>query len=132
MADIAEVAKSAEIAGADAVSLVNTFLGMAIDTAAMKPRLGNVYGGYSGRAIKPMSLYRTWRVSKKVGIPVIAGGGVCGFSDVLEFIMAGAAAVSLGTVNLVHPGASSRIFEELKSYVRLKKIKNIHEIKGVI
>ncbi|MBU1113472.1 MAG: dihydroorotate dehydrogenase [Candidatus Omnitrophica bacterium] len=128
--DVAEVAKAAERAGADGIALVNTFFSMAINIDTKKPYLGNIYGGYSGRAIKPMSLYRVWKVAGSVRIPVIGGGGIETAQDVIEFILAGATAVSLGTINLVEPNAAAKILKGIKSYLTRKKIKDIKSLRG--
>ncbi len=128
--DIVSIAKAAKVAGADAVSLVNTFFGLAINTVTKRPFLGNTCGGYSGKAIKPLSLYRVWRVAKEVKIPIIGGGGIETASDAIEFILAGATAVSLGTVNLVEPNAAKGILEGIKKYMVKNKIKNISALSG--
>ena len=130
VSDITEIAKAVKNAGADAISLVNTFFGMAINVETKKPYLGNIYGGYSGKAIKPMSLYRVWRVASNVDIPIIAGGGIETAADALEFILAGATAVSLGTVNLVYPGAAGKILSGIRQYLSRHKISDINELKG--
>jgi len=130
--DIIPIAKAVEKGGADAIALVNTYFSLAIDIEAQKPFLGNIYGGYSGPAIKPMSLYRVWKVAKEVKIPVIGGGGIEKAQDAIEFILAGATAVALGTINLVEPNASSNILKGLKRYMERKKIKNIKDLKGKI
>jgi len=128
--DIVKTAHAVEAAGADAVSLVNTFFSMAIDTETQKPYLGSIYGGYSGRAIKPLSLYRVWRVAQNMKIPIIGGGGIETASDAIEFILAGATAVSLGTVNLVFPDQASQIIEEIKKYMKRKNITDINKLRG--
>lgn len=128
--DIVSIAKAAKLAGADAVSLVNTFFGLAINTATKRPFLGNIYGGYSGKAIKPLSLYRVWRVAKEIKIPIIGGGGIETAADAIEFILAGATAVSLGTINLVEPNAAKRILEGIKKYMAENKIRNINTLSG--
>ncbi len=130
--DIVEIAKAVEDGGADAVSLVNTYFSMAIDIESQKPILGNVYGGYSGRAVKPMSLYRIWKVAQNVNIPVIGGGGIENFSDAIEFILAGATAVSLGTVNLVDPDSAKIVLKGIKGYMKRKNITDIKDIRGLV
>ncbi|MCK5494060.1 MAG: dihydroorotate dehydrogenase [Candidatus Omnitrophica bacterium] len=130
--DIVQIAKAVEDGGADAVSLVNTYFSMAIDIESQKPILGNVYGGYSGRAVKPMSLYKVWKVAQNVNIPVIGGGGIENFSDAIEFILAGATAVSLGTVNLVDPDSSKTVLIGIKEYMKKKKITDINDIRGIV
>jgi dihydroorotate dehydrogenase (NAD+) catalytic subunit len=129
---IVEIAQSAQGAGADAVSMVNTFFAMAINIETKKPYLASGYGGYSGRAIKPLALYKVWQVAKNVRIPVVGGGGIENTSDAIEFILAGATAISLGTVNLVYPDKASDIVKGLKSYLKRKKIDDIRELKGAL
>ena len=128
--DIVEIAKAVKSSGADALSLVNTFFGLAINIDTKKPYLGNTYGGYSGRAIRPLSLYRVWRVAKKVKIPIIGGGGIETAKDAIEFLLAGATAVSLGTVNLVDPNAAKNILAGIKKYMKAKKIGDIKKLTG--
>jgi dihydroorotate dehydrogenase (NAD+) catalytic subunit len=111
--DIAAIAAAAAEAGADAVSLVNTLIGMAIDWRRQRPILGNVTGGLSGPALKPVALRMVWTVARKVSIPVIGIGGIATIDDVMEFLVAGASAVQLGTVNFYDPSASVRIAGEL-------------------
>src|SRR5438128_145361 len=111
--DIVAVAKAAADGGADAVSLVNTFLGMAVDWRRRRPILGNVTGGLSGPAIKPLALRIVWHVARNVKVPVIGIGGIGTVDDVMEFLVAGASAVQLGTVNYYDPTASVRIVEQL-------------------
>jgi len=130
VADIVPIANAAEQAGADAVSLVNTFFAMAINPQTQKPYLGSVYGGYSGPAIKPLSLYRVWRVCQKVKMPVIGGGGIESALDAIEFILAGATAVSLGTINLVEPNCARGMLAGIKDYMLSKGITDINELRG--
>ncbi|MFL5244395.1 MAG: dihydroorotate dehydrogenase [Gemmataceae bacterium] len=111
--DIVPIAQAAADAGADAVSLVNTFVGMAIDWRKRRPILGNGTGGLSGPAIKPLALRLVWQVARRVRIPVIGIGGIATVNDVMEFLIAGASAVQLGTVNFYDPTASMRIVGEL-------------------
>ncbi len=128
--DISETAKAARAGGADAVSLVNTYLGMAVDAEAMKPCLGNVTGGVSGPAIKPMALKAVWDVYNNVDIPVIGIGGIMTGRDAAEFMLCGASAVQVGTVNLVEPTAHERILKEFVAYLRRKKIKRAGALVG--
>lgn len=128
--DITEIAKAVEAAGADAIALVNTYFAMAINIHTRRPYLGNIYGGYSGPAIKPLSLYRVWRVANTVKIPVIGGGGIETAEDAIEFILAGASAVSLGTINLIEPNCASDILRGIKDYMKQKKITDIGKLKG--
>src|SRR5262249_59044269 len=111
--DVVPVARAAAEAGADAVSLVNTFVGMAVDWRKRKAILGNRTGGLSGPAIKPLALRLVWRVARHVEIPVIGVGGVATLDDVMEFLVAGATAVQLGTVNFYDPTASVRLARQL-------------------
>ena len=128
--DIISIAKSVEAAGADAVSLINTLLGMAIDTARMKPVLGNVFGGLSGPAVKPVALRMVWQVSQAVGIPVIGMGGILSTEDALEFIMAGASAVAVGTGNFVNPQATAEIISGINSYCSKQEV-NLKDLVGM-
>ncbi len=130
--DIVEVALSAQEAGSDAVSLVNTFLAMAVDVESKKPVLSNVFGGLSGPAIKPIALRMVYQAANRLKIPVIGMGGIFSAKDALEFLIAGARAVGVGTANLVDPQAALRIIEELKSYCQEKGIEKIEEIIGSI
>ena len=128
--DIGKIAKAVERAGADGISLVNTFFSLRINIETRKPYLGNVYGGYSGRAIKPMSLYRVWKVAKEVKIPIIGGGGIESANDAIEFILAGAKAVSLGTINLVNPNSAEDVLSGIKKYMRKKKVSDLAKLRG--
>jgi len=128
--DIVEIALSAQEAGSDAVSLVNTFLAMAIDIETRKPVLGNVLGGLSGPAIKPIALRMVYQAASRIKIPVIGIGGILSGKDALEFLMAGAKAVEVGTANFIDPAATVKIIEELKEYCQRKGIENIEEVIG--
>lgn len=130
VSDIVEIAKAVERGEADGISLVNTFFSLRINIETQRPYLGNIYGGYSGKAIKPMSLYRVWRVSKAVKIPIIGGGGIENASDAVEFILAGAKAVSLGTINLAQPNSAKAILGGIKKYLNKKKISDISKLQG--
>lgn len=130
--DIVSMAKVCEEEGADAVSLVNTFKAMAIDIKRRKPVFKNVYAGLSGPAIKPIALRMVHEVSKNVSIPVIGMGGIMNANDVIEFIMAGASCVQLGTVNFINPRIGEQIINDLENFMIENNIKNIDEIKGVI
>jgi dihydroorotate dehydrogenase (NAD+) catalytic subunit len=130
--NIASIAVSAEEAGADCLSLVNTFLGMAVDIKARKPVFKNIFAGLSGPAIKPLALRLVWEVCNSVSIPVVGIGGITSGKDVLEYILVGAAAVQTGTVNMVEPGASLRIITEIESLMKELHIKNLKEIKGTL
>ncbi|MFQ5951867.1 MAG: dihydroorotate dehydrogenase [Candidatus Omnitrophota bacterium] len=128
--DIVRIAKAAESGGADAVSLVNTYSGMAVDAEEMKPLLGNVIGGLSGPAIKPLALKAVWEVYKSIKIPVIGIGGIMTGTDVAEFMLCGAKAVQIGTANCVDPDAHARILKEFKAYLKRKKIDKANKLVG--
>ncbi len=128
--DIVKIAKAVKRGGADGISLVNTFFSLRINTETKRPYLGNVYGGYSGRAIKPMSLYRVWKVAKEVKIPIIGGGGIETALDAIEFILAGASVVSLGTTNLVNPNSGEDVLLGIKKYMKKGKVSDIAKLRG--
>ncbi|TCL32982.1 dihydroorotate dehydrogenase (NAD+) catalytic subunit [Anaerospora hongkongensis] len=128
--DIVTVAKAVEAAGADAVSLINTLLGMAIDIHSWRPVLGNVVGGLSGPAVKPVALRMVWQVAKAVTVPVIGMGGIMTAEDALEFMLAGAAAVSVGTASLVNPRAAADIAQGMQEYLQKKNLQHINDIVG--
>jgi dihydroorotate dehydrogenase (NAD+) catalytic subunit len=128
--DIVTIAEAAAEGGADAVSLVNTFVGMAVDWRQRKPILGNVTGGLSGPAIKPLALRMVWQVARKVRIPVIGIGGIATVNDVMEFLVAGASAVQLGTVNYYDPTASVRIVDQLPEALIHLGATSVQEIVG--
>src|SRR5207249_2849930 len=111
--DVVPIARAAAEGGANAVSLVNTFVGIAIDWRRRQPILGNITGGLSGPAIKPLALRFVWRVARHVNIPVIGIGGIATIDDVMEFLMAGASAVQVGTANFYDPTVSCRLAEQL-------------------
>lgn len=114
--DIAAIARAVEEAGADAVSLVNTLLGMAIDARTRKPKLARVVGGLSGPAIKPVALRMVWEVYNAVDIPILGMGGICTGTDAVEFMLAGATAVAVGAANFADPLASMRVLEGIEDY----------------
>lgn len=126
--DIVAIALSAQEGGADAVSLVNTFLAMAIDVENRTPKLANTFGGLSGPAIKPLALRMVYQVASAVDIPVIGIGGIMRAQDALEYLIAGAKAVEVGTANFIDPGAMVRIIDELDDYCRLRGITRIEEV----
>ena len=128
--DIAEIARSVEAAGADSVSLINTITGMAIDIESRRPKLANITGGLSGPAIKPIALRMVWQVAQSVKIPVIGVGGIMNAKDALEFLIAGAAAVQIGTANFINPRATLDVIEGIESYLIEKEIPDISEIIG--
>jgi len=129
--DIAAIAQAVEKAGADAVSLINTVGGMAIDLKKRRPALGNITGGLSGPAIKPIALLMVYRVAGCVNIPVIGCGGVMDARDALEFIMAGATAVQVGTAGLADPRATLAVIDGLLEYLATNGIRSIGELRGV-
>ncbi|MCK4403327.1 MAG: dihydroorotate dehydrogenase [Dehalococcoidia bacterium] len=129
--DIKEIALAVESAGADAISLINTVKGIAIDISKRKPCLGNITGGLSGPAIKPIALYMVYEVAKVVHIPLIGCGGISCAADALEFIMCGASAVQVGSANLTNPRASLDILEGIKHFMSDKGIHNLADLIGV-
>jgi len=128
--DITDIAVAVEEAGADAISLINTLKGMAIDLKAQRPCLGNISGGLSGPAIKPVALYMVYEVAKAVHIPVIGCGGIICAMDALEFLACGASAVQVGTANLLNPQATINILEGIKEFMIGNNIKSLREIIG--
>ncbi len=130
VSDIVKIALAVQEAGADAVSLINTLVGMAIDLEAKKPRLSTVTGGLSGPAIKPVALAMVWKTAQNVKIPVIGLGGITNTQDALEFLLAGASMIQVGTGNFVDPECSVKIVDGLKDYCREKKLKRILDLKG--
>ena len=130
--DIKAVARAVEKAGADGVSLINTITGMAIDIERRLPRLANICGGLSGPAIRPVALYMVYQVVKTVSIPVIGIGGIMDYRDALEFLLAGARAVQVGTANFVNPRAGLDIIEGLREFCQEQGIGAIDEIIGTV
>lgn len=129
--DVSAFAAAAEKLGADAVSAVNTFLGMKIDIKKRKPYFNNKVAGLSGPAIKPMAVRIVYQVYEKISIPIIGQGGISDIEDMIEFIMAGASAVSLGTANMIEPAASERLVTDLENYMKHESINSLSEIIGV-
>jgi dihydroorotate dehydrogenase (NAD+) catalytic subunit len=130
--DIVPIAQAAADAGADAVSLVNTFVGMAIDWRKRRPILGNRTGGLSGPAIKPLALRLVWQVARRVRVPVIGIGGIATVDDVMEFLIAGASAVQLGTVNFYDPTAAMRVVDQLPQALEQLGAGSVKEIVGTL
>lgn len=128
--DIVEVAKAAEAGGADAVSLINALLGMAIDVHARRPYMANVMGGLTGPAIRPVAVRMVWQVANQVDVPVIGMGGICCAEDALEFLLAGAAAVQVGTANLVSPLAPLEIIDGIRAYLAQEGFASVQEVQG--
>jgi len=130
--DITQIARAVEGAGADSLSLVNTITGMSIDIETRRSRLANITGGLSGPAIKPVALRMVWQVAQSVKIPVIGVGGIMCAEDALEFLIAGAAAVQVGTANFVNPHATIDIIEGIEEFLIEKKISSIRDIIGTL
>jgi dihydroorotate dehydrogenase (NAD+) catalytic subunit len=129
---VVPIAKAALDGGADAVSLVNTFVGMAVDWRRRRPILGNVTGGLSGPAIKPLALRWVWRVAKQVPVPIIGIGGIATIDDAMEFLVAGASAVQVGTANFYAPTASVKIVEQLPAALRQLGAASVREVVGTL
>ena len=130
--DIVKIAKAAENAGSDAISLVNTFLGMAIDIEIRKSKLGNITGGLSGPCIKPIALRMVYEVSRNIDIPVMGIGGIMNASDAVEFMIAGASLIQVGTANFIEPGVCGKIIKGIEEYLRKHKIEKIEELIGTL
>lgn len=130
--DITLIARSVEDAGADSISLINTITGMAIDIETRRPKLANITGGLSGPAIKPIALRMVWRVVQKVKIPVIGVGGIMTPEDALEFLIAGAVAVQVGTANLINPHATIDIIEGIEAFLIKRNIPRLTDIIGTL
>jgi dihydroorotate dehydrogenase (NAD+) catalytic subunit len=130
--DITRIAKAAADGGADAVSAVNTFVGMAVDWRRRKPILGNVTGGLSGPAIKPLALRAVWRIAQLKAVPVIAVGGIATLDDVMEFLVVGASAVQIGTANFYDPTASVRIADALPEALRVLGADRVADVVGTL
>ncbi len=126
--DITVIAKAVSDAGADAVSLINTLSGMAIDIKTRRPKLANIIGGLSGPAIKPVALKMVWQVAKTIKLPIVGIGGIMTHEDAIEFMIAGASAVQIGTANFIDPASSEKIIDGLKLYCEQNSIRNINEI----
>ncbi|MBA7576698.1 Dihydroorotate dehydrogenase B (NAD(+)), catalytic subunit [subsurface metagenome] len=129
--DIAKIAMAVAEAGADAISLINTLRGVAIDIARRRPLLGNITGGLSGPAIKPVALYMVYEVAGAVEVPVIGCGGITTASDAIEFIMAGASAIQVGTASFTNPRAPLDVLEGIKQFMKKEGIKDITELIGI-
>lgn len=130
--DITEIALAAEQAGTDAVSLVNTFFGMSIDVHTKKPKIAQVVGGLSGPAIRPIALRMVWEVYKKVKIPIIGMGGITDLDSALEFFLAGASAIAVGTANFINPKTTIEIINGLKQYFIKNKLKDMDSLIGSV
>jgi dihydroorotate dehydrogenase (NAD+) catalytic subunit len=130
--DIAVIARSAEDAGADSISLINTLTGMAIDLETRRPKMANVTGGLSGPAIKPVALRMVWQVVQAVKIPVIGIGGIMTAEDALEFIIAGATAVQIGTANFVNPRVTMDIIDGIEKFLAHQQIARVSDVIGTL
>ena len=130
--DITEIARAAEGAGADSVSLINTLLGMAIDTEKRKPILSTVTGGMSGAAVKPIALRMVWQVAKAVNIPVIGLGGIMNWKDAVEFMLAGATAIQIGTANFIDPAITVKVAEGINDYLDRHGYSSVRDIIGAL
>ena len=130
--DITEIARAAEGAGADSVSLINTLLGMAIDAEKRKPVLSTVTGGMSGAAVKPIALRMVWQVAKAVKIPVIGLGGIMNWKDAVEFMLAGATAIQIGTANFIDPAITVKVAEGINDYLDRHGYSSVRDIIGAL
>jgi dihydroorotate dehydrogenase (NAD+) catalytic subunit len=130
--DITEIARAAEGAGADSVSLINTLLGMAIDAERRRPILSTITGGLSGPAVKPVALRMVWQVAKAVKIPVIGLGGITNWRDAVEFLLAGATAIQIGTANFIDPTVTEKVVAGINDYLDRHKYHSVTEIIGAL
>lgn len=130
--DIVTMAQAVEAAGADAISLINTLLGMAIDIHTWRPVLGNVVGGLSGPAVKPVAVRMVWQVARAVKVPVIGMGGIMTAQDAIEFLLAGASAVAVGTANFVNPRASVEVAEGIREYLVERGLTHVSQLVGQV
>jgi len=130
--DIAEIAKGVEGAGADSISLINTLLGMAIDAKTRKPVLSTITGGLSGPAVKPIALRMVWQVAKAVKVPVIGLGGIMNATDAIEFMLAGATAIQVGTANFIDPAISVKIVDGIDNYLNKNGFSSAKDIIGAL
>lgn len=129
--DIVEMAQAVQRGGADAVSLINTLLGMSIDLDRQRPVLANTFGGLSGPAIRPVAVRMVWQVSQAIDLPIIGMGGITSWQDAVEFLLAGATAVSVGTGNFVNPLAPLEILQGIQGYCEKHGIASVHELVGL-
>ncbi|MBQ8760973.1 MAG: dihydroorotate dehydrogenase [Bacteroidales bacterium] len=130
--NIAELALSAEASGADSVSLINTMLGMAIDAEKRRPKLSTITGGLSGACVKPVALRMVWQVSKAVKIPVIGLGGISSATDAIEFMLAGASAIEIGTANFIDPAITVKVAQGIVEYCERHGFKNVSDLTGAM
>ena len=129
---IVDIALACEGAGADSLSLINTLLGMAVDVERRRPYLSTVTGGLSGPAVKPVAVRMVWQVAKAVKVPVVGLGGICTAADALEFIMAGASAVQVGTANFIDPAATTAVIDGLEDYCRRHGVEKLMDLRGIL
>ncbi|MBR2607493.1 MAG: nitronate monooxygenase, partial [Bacteroidaceae bacterium] len=130
--DITEIARAVEGAGADSVSLINTLLGMAIDSEKRRPVLSTITGGMSGPAVKPIALRMVWQVAKAVKIPVVGIGGITTGADAIEFLLAGASAIEVGTANFMNPAVTGEIVDYIEDYLVRHKMNSVSELIGAL
>ena len=130
--DITEIARAAEASGADSVSLINTLLGMAVDAEKRRPVLSTITGGMSGAAVKPIALRMVWQVAKAVNIPVIGLGGIMGWKDAVEFMLAGATAIQIGTANFIDPAITVKVSEGINDYLERHGYTSVKDIIGAL
>lgn len=130
--DITEIARAVEAEGADAVSLINTLMGMAVDVERMRPCLSTVTGGLSGPAVRPVAVRMVWQVAKAVEIPVIGLGGIMNGRDALEFILAGASAIEVGTANFIDPAVTVKVIDGITDWCERHGVSDLAEIRGII
>jgi len=130
--DITEIARAVEGAGADSVSLINTLLGMAIDAEKRRPILSTVTGGMSGAAVKPIALRMVWQVAKAVNIPVVGLGGIMNWKDAVEFLLAGATAIQIGTANFIDPAITVKVAEGINDYLDRHGYNSVSDIIGAL
>lgn len=132
VADITEIARAAEASGADAISLINTLLGMAIDVKRRRPVLARVVGGFSGPAVKPVALRMVWQCSKAVSVPILGMGGVTTGTDAVEFMLAGATAVAVGTANFMNPQATVDVIDGIIDYCEEQGVNDVNDLIGAL
>ena len=130
--DITEIARAAEAEGADSVSLINTFMGMAVDVERRRPCLSTVTGGLSGPAVRPVAVRMVWQTAKAVKIPVIGLGGIASGRDAMEFILAGATAVQVGTANFLNPAVCSEVIAYIADYCQRHGVASVSELVGAL
>ena len=130
--DISEIAKAVEAEGADSVSLINTLLGMAINATTRKPVLSTITGGLSGPAVKPIALRMVWQVANAINIPVVGMGGIMNATDAIEFFLAGATAIQVGTANFIDPTVSIKILDGIEEYLNENNLNSIYDIIGAL